>query len=48
MARYELTEIDWWTIQPHLLNKPKGVPRVDDGKVLNGISFILLSRRDVD
>ena len=37
MARYELTEFEWKTIQPLLPNKPRGVPRVDDRRVLNGI-----------
>jgi transposase len=26
MARYELTEFEWKTIQPLLPNKPRGVP----------------------
>lgn len=43
MARYELTEFEWRTIQPHLPNKPRGVPRVDDRRVLNGIFSILRS-----
>jgi len=43
MARYELTEFEWKTIQPLLPNKPSGVPRVDDRRVLNGIFYILRS-----
>ena len=43
MARYELTEFEWKTIQPLLPNKPRGVPRVDDRRVLNGIFSILRS-----
>jgi transposase len=35
--RYELTEREWSIIQPLLPNKPRGVPRVDDRRVLNGI-----------
>jgi len=35
--RYELTEQEWAIIQPLLPNKPRGVPRVDDRRVLNGI-----------
>ena len=35
--RYELTEFEWSVIQPLLPNKPRGVPRVDDRRVLNGI-----------
>lgn len=35
--RYELTEYEWSILQPLLPNKPRGVPRVDDRRVLNGI-----------
>jgi len=35
--RYELTEMEWSIIEPLLPNKPRGVPRVDDRRVLNGI-----------
>jgi transposase len=35
--RYELTDFEWSVIQPRLPNKPRGVPRVDDRRVLNGI-----------
>ena len=34
--RYELTDFEWSIIQPLLPNKPRGKPRVDDRKVLNG------------
>ena len=34
--RYELTEYEWSTIRPILPNKARGVPRVDDRRVLNG------------
>ena len=43
MARYELTEFEWKVIQPLLPNKPRGVPRVDDRRVLNGIFWVLRS-----
>ena len=43
MARYDLTEFEWRTIQPLLPNKPRGVPRVDDRRVLNGIFWVLRS-----
>ena len=43
MGRYELTEFEWKTIQPLLPNKPRGVPRVDDRRVLNGIFWVLRS-----
>jgi transposase len=36
-------EFEWNTIQPLLPNKPRGVPRVDDRRVLNGIFWILRS-----
>ncbi|SMP81146.1 Transposase [Novosphingobium panipatense] len=35
--RYELTDGEWLIIDPLLPNKPRGVPRVDDRRVLNGI-----------
>ena len=35
--RYELTDQEWSIISPLLPNKPRGVPRVDDRRVLNGI-----------
>ncbi len=35
--RYELTDQEWTIIEPLLPNKPRGVPRVDDRRVLNGI-----------
>ena len=37
MARYELTEFERKVVQPLLPNKPRGVPRVDDRRVLNDI-----------
>ena len=41
MARFDLTDFEWATIAPHLPNKPRGVPRVDDRRVLNGIFWRL-------
>ena len=35
--RYELTDKEWLVIALLLPNKPRGVPRVDDQRVLNGI-----------
>lgn len=35
--RYELSDFEWSVIEPLLSNKPRGVPRVDDRRVLNGI-----------
>jgi len=43
MARYELTDFEWKAIEPNLPNKPRGVPRVDDRRVLNGIFWVLRS-----
>lgn len=34
--RYELTDYEWAAIKPMLPNKPRGVPRVNDRRVLNG------------
>ena len=39
--RYELTEYEWSAIRPMLPNKARGVPRVDDRRVLNGIFWVL-------
>ena len=39
--RYELTDFEWSIIEPLLPNKPRGVPRADDRKVLNGIYWRL-------
>ena len=39
--RYELTDFQWSIIEPLLPNKPRGVPRVDDRRVLNGIYWRL-------
>lgn len=35
--RNELTDIEWTAIRSFLPNKPRGVPRGDDRRVLNGI-----------
>ena len=37
MRRHELTDFEWKVIKPLLPNKPRGVPRVNDRRVLNGI-----------
>ena len=42
--RYELTDFEWSIIEPLLPNKPRGVPRADDRKVLNGIYWRLRTR----
>jgi transposase len=41
--RYELTDDEWASINPMLPNKPRGVPRVNDRRVLNGIFWVLRS-----
>jgi transposase len=43
IMRYELTDNEWAAIRPMLPNKPRGVPRVDDRRVLNGIFWVLRS-----
>lgn len=35
--RYDLTDREWSIIAPPLPSKPRGVPRVDDRRVLNSI-----------
>jgi transposase len=41
--RYELADYEWAAIEPMLPNKPRGVPRVNDRRVLNGIFWVLRS-----
>ncbi len=41
--RYDLTDPEWAAIKPMLPNKPRGVPRVNDRRVLNGIFWVLRS-----
>ena len=41
--RYELSACEWSVIKPMLPNKPRGIPRVDDRRVLNGIFWALRS-----
>jgi transposase len=43
MSRYDLTDFEWSVIQPLLPDKPRGVPRVDDRRVLNGMFWVLRS-----
>ena len=44
MARFDLTDVEWALIQPLLPNKPRGVPRVDDRRVLCGIFWVCCAR----
>src|SRR5258705_384496 len=41
--RCELADDEWIAIKPMLPNKPRGVPRVNDRRVLNGIFWVLRS-----
>jgi transposase len=43
IMRYELTNDEWATIKPRLPNKPRGIPRVNDRRVLNDICWVLRS-----
>lgn len=43
MSRYDLTDFEWRVIEPLLPNKSRGVPRVDERRVLNGIFWVLRS-----
>lgn len=39
--RYEITDFEWSIMEPLLPNKPRGVARADDRRVLNGIDWRL-------
>ena len=41
--RYELSNYEWTAIKPMLPNKQRGVRRVNDLRVLNGIFWVLRS-----
>ena len=41
--RYELSDREWSVIKPMLPNKPRGIPRVDDRRVLIDIFWALRS-----
>jgi transposase len=43
IMRYELNDHEWAAIKPFLPNKPRGVPRVNDRRVLNGVFWVLRS-----
>jgi transposase len=43
IMRYELADYEWVAIKPMLPNKPRGVPRVSDRRVLNGTFWVLRS-----
>ncbi len=44
--RYELSDAEWRILSGMLPNKPRGVARVDDRRVLNGIDCLLRIRAD--
>src|ERR1700752_1023789 len=41
--RYELADFEWAAIKLMLPNKPRGIPQVNDRRVLNGIFWVLRS-----
>src|SRR6476620_8905290 len=43
IMRYELSDYGWTSIKPMLPNKPRGVRRENDRRVLNGIFWVLRS-----
>src|SRR5579862_5867047 len=43
IMRYELADYEWSVIKPMPPNKPRGVHRVNDRRVLNGIFWVLRS-----
>jgi hypothetical protein len=43
IMRYELSDYEWTAIRPMLPNKPRGVRRVNDRRVLNGIFWVVRS-----
>jgi len=45
IVRYELSDFEWAAIKPLLPNKSRGVWRVNDRRVLNGIFWVPAFRR---
>jgi len=43
IMRYELTDREWTAIKSMLPNKPRGIPQVNDRRILNGIFWVLRS-----
>ena len=41
--RYEPSDGEWDVIRPMLANKARGIPRVDDRRILNGLFWVLRS-----
>ena len=48
IVRYELTDHEWFANKPMLPNRSRGVPRVNDRRVLNGIFWVLRSSQRSD
>ena len=44
--RYELTDFEWVAIKPMPPNKPRGAPRVDERRLLNGINAAIARVRE--
>ena len=42
-SEFELTDREWSAIRPVLPNRSRGIPRVDDRRVLSGIFWVLRS-----
>jgi|SRR6516225_8548322 hypothetical protein len=40
IMRYELSDFEWTAIKPMRPNKPRGVPRINDRRVHNGIVWV--------
>ncbi len=40
MARFDLSDTEWAVVAQLLPNEPRGVPQVDDRRVVNGIFYI--------
>ena len=45
MARCEMSDFEWRVIEPLLPQNSRGVPRVDDRRVLNGIFWVYVQAR---
>jgi transposase len=41
--RHEVMDHEWTAINPMLPDKPRGIPRVNDRRVLNGSFWVLRS-----
>ncbi len=41
MARSDMSDLEWEFIKRVLPNKPRGIKRVDDRRVINGIFYVL-------